>query len=372
MSLSGRIFKICYCILAEMKDYLIVGQGLAGSLIAYELQRSGAEIQIIDYPHESSSSRVAAGLYNPVTGKRKVKTWLADVLFPYLEPYYSNLESVLDAKFLYPKPIYKPYQDVGDQNDLISKSTSDQLGPYLNTKFDSATYDAFIHNEFGGIEVLQSGNVRVKDMLDAFISYFDQLGCLKQEVFDYDALEVEDHYVAYNNEQYKEVIFCEGYRAISNPLFQWLPFSVTKGQIISVKMKGFPEDHIVNKGFFILPHGQDQFLVGSSYELTTEEGLSEKGRDQVIRKLEDLITCDYEVVDQKAAIRPTVRDRRPFIGTHPEYSNVHIFNGLGTKGVSLGPYFCQQLKKYLLEGEKLDDSVNIERYFSLFYSSASD
>jgi glycine/D-amino acid oxidase-like deaminating enzyme len=38
-----------------------------------------------------------------------------------------------------------------------------------------------------------------------------------------------------------------------------------------------------------------------------------------------------------AGVRPTVKDRRPLVGTHAEYSAIHILNGLGTRGVMLGP-----------------------------------
>lgn len=353
-----------------MKDFLIIGQGLAGSLVGYELLKAGVSIDIVDDPYDSSSSKVAAGIFNPITGKRKVKTWLADDLFSLLPEYYGQLEQELNTTFLHSRPIYKPFHDAGDQNDLMSKSTSSELGDYIDVHPDNLEYSSFVNNKYGAIDILKGGNVELKPLIEGMKNFFTQENCYLNKKVNFGDLEVLDESIQFNSKSYRNVIFCDGYKATKNPLFHWLPFSVTLGQILLVEIPDFPQHKIVNKGFFILPKGDQKFIVGSSYELTDEEGITEKGKGQILKKLNDLIKVPYEVLDQYAGIRPTVRDRRPFIGTHPEYRNVHIFNGLGTKGVSLAPYFVKQFKKYLLESEKLDKEVNIERYFSLFYSSA--
>ena len=81
-------------------DYLIVGQGLAGTTLAFHLLKSNKKIFILDDCDSTSSSRVAAGLFNPITGKRNVKTWKADILFPYMKNFYRELEDFLGIKFL--------------------------------------------------------------------------------------------------------------------------------------------------------------------------------------------------------------------------------------------------------------------------------
>ncbi|HBA65740.1 MAG TPA: FAD-dependent oxidoreductase, partial [Methylococcaceae bacterium] len=54
-------------------DFLIVGQGLAGSLLAFELIQRNAQVMVVDDGRENASE-VAAGLINPVTGIRLVKS----------------------------------------------------------------------------------------------------------------------------------------------------------------------------------------------------------------------------------------------------------------------------------------------------------
>ena len=58
-------------------DYLIVGMGLAGSALAYFLSKNGKKIALIDNNIDQTSSKIAAGLYNPITGRKMVKTWMA-------------------------------------------------------------------------------------------------------------------------------------------------------------------------------------------------------------------------------------------------------------------------------------------------------
>ena len=49
-----------------------------------------------------------------------------------------------------------------------------------------------------------------------------------------------------------------------------------------------------------------------------------------------------------AGVRPTVKDRRPLVGTHSGLNSIHILNGLGTRGVMLGPYLANQLFQQIL------------------------
>ncbi len=83
-------------------------------------------------------------------------------------------------------------------------------------------------------------------------------------------------------------------------------------------------------------------------------------------KLAQLINCNYTILDQQAGVRPSSSDRRPIIGLHPEYNNLFIFNGLGTKGVMLAPYFAKKFVNFYLQKETLPPEVNVGRFYSLY------
>jgi glycine/D-amino acid oxidase-like deaminating enzyme len=74
-----------------------------------------------------------------------------------------------------------------------------------------------------------------------------------------------------------------------------------------------------------------------------------------------MLKMPFEVVDHLAAIRPTVRDRKPYLGSHTLHENIHIFNGLGAKGSSIGPYFASHFADWLNGETELDKEVNIKR-----------
>mgnify|MGYP000091249533 CR=1 FL=1 len=83
-------------------DFLIVGQGLAGTILSFFIEKSGKSFIVIDEMPEISSSKVAAGIFNPITGRRNVKTWMADELFPFAEKTYTEIEKLL-GEYIYHK-----------------------------------------------------------------------------------------------------------------------------------------------------------------------------------------------------------------------------------------------------------------------------
>ena len=350
-------------------DYFIIGQGIAGTILAHSLEKQGYTYCIIDADHPETSSKVAAGLFNPVTGKRVVKTWKADYLFPYAASFYTTLEKQLKASFYHPKEIYKPYNSIEEQNDVIAKTAEKRLSPYISLEVNNDFFQPVIENSLGGILIHQGGYLDTQTFLSASRKYFDSKGAYHLEEIDNNDFSFDDDSVQWKTHSAKKVVFCEGYRAKFNPLFSWLPFSVTKGEMLQIEMKNFPSSHIINKGGFILPKGNNTFICGSSYEHSIENTVTEKGRLIVEEKLNSILKVPFKITGQRAAIRPTVRDRRPYIGIHPANSKIAIFNGMGTKGVTLSPYFADEFVSFLEKDGELDKEVNISRYFSLYFES---
>ncbi len=166
-----------------------------------------------------------------------------------------------------------------------------------------------------------------------------------------------------------KVIFCQGVDARENSLFDWLPFNPVKGQILDVVFDGYISEEIVNQGIFILPSPDRQtYRVGATYswhDLDWE--ITEDGRAYLENKLQPLISSEYTILGQRAGLRPSSKDRRPLIGLHPAHPAVGVFNGLGTKGVTLAPYFAGEFVQYLENDKELNSEVNIDRHFSLYY-----
>ncbi|GAB2800635.1 FAD-dependent oxidoreductase [Rhabdobacter roseus] len=352
-----------------MIDYLVVGQGLAGTTLAWHLLAKEKTILILNDSSRPSASGVAAGIFNPLTGKKLVKTWLADELFPYATEFYTQLEQTLGTPLLHPLNIYRPYRSLQEQNTYLAQTAEPGIQRYLAP---SAPEDPALHAQiqapYGGLEVTQSGWVDLPSLLEKSRAYFQRAGCYQEGTFDSQELAIQDEYVEWNGLRARQVVLCQGFDARESTLFDWLPFEPVKGQLLDVRLEGYPLPHIVNQGIFILPTSNGQHKVGATYSWhDLDWSTTEEGRRYLEEKLRPLLKVPYEVLGQRAGIRPATQDRRPFVGTHPRYPRVGIFNGLGTKGVTLAPYFANQLTEHFENRKDLNLLVNIGRYFSLYY-----
>ena len=344
----------------------IIGFGVAGANLAFSLRQKNIDFIVVNNDRPVTSSKVAAGLFNPITGKRAVKTWMADQLFPFADKFYSNIEQDLKIKIRHQKNAFRLFKNIGDQNDILSKALEPYFKQYINPDFDSEVHKEHINGQVQGLEILKSGHVDLPKYLSNFIALLKKEGKYIDKTLINEDLTIQNLTLELPDIDADYFIFCELYQAINNSLFNWLPFSVTKGEMLKIKTP-FPSSHIINNGFFLLPSEEkDEFWVGSSYERIADENISEKGREILTEKVGDFFKKGYEIIGQKGAVRPTVRDRRPFIGRHPEIMNAYIFNGMGTKGVTLSPYFANQFTNHLFSDGQLDKQVNIERYFSLY------
>ncbi|MCP3932785.1 MAG: FAD-binding oxidoreductase, partial [Bacteroidetes bacterium] len=200
-------------------------------------------------------------------------------------------------------------------------------------------------------------------LIKSYRNFFEESGDLLTEEFDPAHLTIDPECINYKGNTAKKIIFCEGYRGMNNPYFSFLPFQPTKGDVLIVKIPNANFDKIFKQRIFVMPIGDDLYWAGATHErdFIHDQPTDEK-REHLIKKLHDILTIPFEIVEHKAAIRPTVRDRRPFIGLHPDHTSVAIFNGLGTKGASLAPFWAKHVTDFLIHSVELDREVDIRRF----------
>lgn len=343
-------------------DFLLIGQGIAGTALSFKLLEAGKKVMVIDQPSANQSSRVAAGLYNPITGKKMVKTWIADNLFPEIEPFYSKLEAALDSKFLFPMKIYRPFLNIEEQNEWMGKSSEPGFLPYFDQVFTKQYYPEVV-NPFGGIMLKNSGYVDINKLLDKYSAFLKKKGALLEAEFEEEYLIIQKEKIVYKEITASAVIYCNGLGAMKSRLFQHLPFSPVKGEILDIT-QGFYPDEIINRGVFriTLPNGIHR--VGSTYtKHDLEQGPTESAKNEILEKLEKLISIPVsEINNHRYGIRPATKDRKPFLGKHQLFGRVYIFNGFGAKGVSLVPYFSKMMLEMLIHGKEIEKDVNINRW----------
>jgi glycine/D-amino acid oxidase-like deaminating enzyme len=334
-------------------------------MLSWFLLKAGQKVLVIDKFNPSSASNISAGITNPITGRRFVKTWLADELIATARETYGECEQLFNDSFFCPLTICKIFDSVKAQNDWSVRSAMPGYLPYLAN--DSIVYldKEKVKNDFGGFEITGATRLDTAKFLSHYRNYLIGKNALLDEAFEFDQLQVETGSVSYKGNTAKAIIFCDGANAINNPYFKFFPFQLAKGECLIIEIEDFYTDKVFNNEVLILPLGGKQYYIGATHEWYFDDDQpSPKGKNELLGNLSVLLNAPFKIVDQRAAIRPTVKDRRPFIGFHPQYANVGIFNGMGTKGISLAPYFAKHFTQNILFKNPLMKEVDIKRFLS--------
>lgn len=352
--------------MAKRVDYIIVGLGIAGACLAMQMLRRNKKIIVFDQPSRNRASVVAAGLFNPITGIRIVKTWKADEIFSYLHDFYSQAESQLGAKFYHPTQLYIPFRSFEEQNEWMSREGDSAVSNYLMKVYSNSAFAQEVRDPLGGILLSNCGYIETTRFINAVRGHLTSMGCYFEQAVDDEKVTCTENNIKYEDISADKIIYCTGVHTNAGTFFRWVPLIPLKGEVLTVKTAS-PLGRIYNRGVYAVKESDLNYKVGATYELKNiVENVTDEGRQELMGKLQDLLTINFEVSHQDWGIRPSTRDRRPMIGAHPEFKNIYIFNGLGTKGVSLAPYFSGQLAEHLTQGGNLDREANITRVKSLY------
>ncbi|WP_262712768.1 NAD(P)/FAD-dependent oxidoreductase [Neolewinella litorea] len=342
----------------------MVGQGLAGTLIGYRLERAGHAVTYVDAPEQTAASAVAAGIVNPITGRRFVKSWRIDDLLPEARQFYRELESYLDRPLWYDLPLVRTLFNRGDENDWLARGGDPAYAGYLIDRPQLGRIPQLTRpaHAYGGVG--HSARVDICTLVEAFRSRKRSEGAYFDAAFDYDELLFDGRSrPEWGGRSYDQVIFCEGWRARYNPWFGDLPHGGTKGEVLIVRTEEPPLDRLFKHRVFLVPQPDGTYWVGAtSSNRFPDDRPTAANRSYLEERLREVLTVPFAVVDHQAAVRPTVRDRRPMLGAHPDQPALIIFNGLGTKGASLAPLMSKWLLGHLENGEELPAEVSIRRF----------
>ncbi len=338
-------------------DILIVGQGIAGTVLAYLAVRKGLKVTVIDSPMEGRATEVAGGLFNPVTGRRIKKSWNYELFYEQMRKTYRDMDEFLGIQTYFELPVYRLLPTIEDVNNWEIQRLEDEYIDFM--KEIVSVSDKRVRPHQGAGKVVKGGYVDLPKLLSFFRKYLKNNEALREEVLDYNLL-YEDKY---KDISFKNIIFCEGFRVESNPFFPDIHLWATKGETLLIEIEGEDLEYILNKHIFLIPIGNGLYKVGSTMERSLDVSVSQKGLSELKEKLDSILSVPYKVLKQEAGIRPNVRDRKPLIGVSKGKDNYYVFNGLGSKGVSLAPYFANHLLEHIYEGKPLQKDVNWQRIY---------
>lgn len=343
-----------------MVDYIIVGCGLAGIAFAEEALKNNKTILVLNNQSQNST-KIAGGLYNPVILKRFSSVWQAKEQLVIASYFYAKLEGKLKVKLDYKLPLLRKFYSVEEQNNWFIASDKPNLSDYLSTSLVTKKFNC-IPAPFGFGEVLHSGYVDTFLLVEQYSIFLRNNDLYIEDDFNHSLLQIESDYVEYKNFKAKHIVFAEGFGMRLNPFFNELPLDGTKGELLIVKAPNLDFEEIIKSSIFVVPLGNHLYKVGATYNWEDKTDVpTEEAKNELIKDLEELITCDYEIVEHRAGVRPTVKDRRPLVGTHPKYKRVHLLNGMGTRGVMLAPAMAIALFNSVENNIELDAHIDIRR-----------
>ena len=343
-------------------DYIIVGQGVSGTFLSWYLINAGKKVLVIDEQKPFTASKVASGVINPVTGRRIVRTWMIETLMPFAFEAYTTIGNELGVSVISQKNILDFHPT--PQMMLAFKERLPEESDYLKVPQNESYYQQYFNVTFGIGEINPCYLVDVNVLLTEWRKKLKNQNSLLEEVFDIDQLIIHNsEYITYNGITATKIIFADGAAGADNHYFKLLPFAKNKGQAIIAEIPNLPRTNIFKQGITIVPWQDDLWWIGSTYEWDFKDlNPSVEFKIKVAQQLESWLKLPYKIVDHIAAERPANLERRPFVGLHPIYPNIGIFNGMGTKGCSLAPYFANQFTESLVNNTSIIPLVNVQRF----------
>lgn len=344
-------------------DYLIVGAGIAACTLGYRLEKAGKRVVYFHDSSISAASAVAAGIINPITGRRYVKSWRIDELLPAADALYSLMEQELGVRFYFRLPLVRSIANRGESNSWLARTGLPAYQAYMDDDPKLGQLPDLVNPAFAYGGILQAGRTDLHTLCKAWQKRALDQGRLIDDHFDYDDLQIRDNTISYAGIHAKHIVFCEGWRARYNPWFSYLPHRGAKGEVFLAQIDGPPLKRLFKNRIFLVPRQSGDYWIGATTQNQFEHDQPTKsGKDWLDREVKTLLKGPVYIKDHQAAIRPTVRDRRPLLGPHPKYNNMFIFNGLGTKGASLAPLMSKWLMDHLENGMDIPEEVAIKRF----------
>jgi glycine oxidase len=343
-------------------DVIIVGQGLAGTTLAWQLQEAGQRVLLIDAQEPVTSSKIAAGLMTPITGQRLALSWRASELLPIAQKFYERIERLTGQNFFHARRAVRLFKTDEERLAWSERSLQPAFQAYLvNPPADPLLEPDIVDTSGGGFE-MHAAQLDVAAYLEASRSSLEHepmtLDWHRDVTFGSDDISVQGR-------KAKRLISCEGFAAARNPYFTWVPFNAAKGDILTVRFHRPVPPKCLHRGIWLAPTSDpDVFRAGSSYDLTNlDQEPSASARSEIESKLQEFLRVPYAVIHHQAAVRPIIQESKALIGMHPKYDRLGFFNGLGSKGALHAPWFAQCFTDFLARGLPIPAAHDVQKHF---------
>lgn len=353
-------------------DIIIVGQGLAGSCLAWTFIKEGYNVCVIDQNRKHSASQISQGLMNPIVGMRMTLSWNFQEHDLAATTFYKEIEQELSCSLLYDLPNERIFQSQSQSKILTTRLSQKYFPSSINATFCQKKNISETSQPYGSLTTTGK-RLDVPLFLSKIEHYLLQKKSLIRESFSYATLSTHNQQIKWNNKPILGVIFCEGYQYQSNPWFKWLPIDAIKGQMLilqDLNKNPFLSKHLIYKQSWLAPSlSSKQFATGASFERQYQTiSPTQNIKELLLKQAQDLFVekRNFKLINHLAGIRPCSQDRKPIIGPHPKFPSLYIFNGLGSKGSIWAPYWAKKLVQTVGSKQDLTKDVHPNRFIAYY------
>lgn len=347
-------------------DVIIVGQGLAGTTLAWRLHDAGRRVLMIDAGEPVTSSKIAAGLITPITGKRMALSWRCDEFLATARSFYDSIEQRTGRRLFHDRIALRLFKSDEERQQWSRRAGQPAYQAHVMNPQPEPLLDPALGNAAAGGFAMRAAQLDVTAYLEVSREHLAfepmTLDWRRDVVLNPDGVSIQGH-------KTRMLISCEGYAATRNPYFLCVPFIAAKGDILTVRFHRPVPPRCLHRGIWLAPAmfaemEPDVFWVGSTYDWENlDQTPCASARSEIEGRLKAFLHVPYTVLDHRAAVRPIIKESRALIGRHPHHKQLGYFNGLGSKGSLHAPWYAQQLTQHLVHGIALPADLDVGQCF---------
>jgi hypothetical protein len=288
---------------------------------------------------------VGGGIINPITGRRLVKSWRYDTLFPLAQGRYRMIEGDLGISLWHGMRVRRFFADERER----------AIGSDAQRRADMA---ALIESaDEHGWWVRGAARVNIRALLAASRARWIAAGKLRCGRVEIER-ELDRHCI---------VIDCRGVESTTAEEFQAVPWEYSKGQVLVLEVAGLDPDVVLNRRWWIVPTGPAAAVAGATNEPGVQDvAATDIARERIAAAVTKILGPDvlFRIVGQRVGIRVNLPDKRPIAGWSPVNARLGLLNALGAKGALWAPFLAQQWVDHLKAGAAFDPEVAVRRFTS--------
>ena len=361
-----------------MNDFyaVIFGAGIAGTAIAFELQKRGKEILLID-PHVSEESPGApAALVNPATGRHARMSWEAEACITALRETIEAIQKSHSGEPLISDTgVIRPAI-----NEKLAKNFRESLEKYewpdgwirwMDEK-EVKEMNPEIAANYGALFLDCGFTVYVDRYLNALRKHLRLNGAIcRYEAARYEPVsDGNGYHISLKSGESvtaEHIIAAAGEQTPFFHHWEYLPLHRVKGQIVRYEAdRDLHWDYAVSAMGYTLRRGKRDLIVGSTYEHKFGDlSVTEKAAEQIHGKLKKMlpgVASNVKVIDQLAGARVTTPNKLPVIGRHRKHPNLCIYTAMGSKGLLFSAYVARFLSDHLVKGDTIPEELDTRRF----------